>query len=155
MAQLETVTVQYVNPAKPGKKTGSIKVTDGRYIDVWPDKLDQFEQNGTYSILTEQREFNGKTYYSLKGMADSAPAPKTNGAAPTPAREATPLKPVPLAPRETSARDAERMFVCSLLNAAIQANQIEVGGPELGSVVQALRQTWQQTFGKDNGGPSF
>jgi hypothetical protein len=144
--QLETITVQYVNPPKPGKKMGSIKDTTGRYINVWPDKLAQFQPNGTYNVLIEEGSWQGKQTYTLKSMADEAPAPKANGSAPI--QEAKPLKPVPLAPRETSGKDAERMFVCSLMNAGIQAGQINLGEDDLTSTVTSLRFVWQQTFGK-------
>ncbi len=143
--QLETITVQYVNPPKPGKKMGSIKDTAGRYINVWPDKLDQFQPNGTYNVMLEQGEWQGKTTYTLKSMADDTqrvPAAK-------PVTQAVPLKPIPLSPRETSPRDAERMFVCSLMNAAIQGKQVNLAEDDLASVVNSLRFVWQQTFGKD------
>ena len=150
--QLETITVQYVNPPKPGKKMGSIKDVAGRYINVWPDKLAQFQPNQTYSVLLEQGEWQGKTTYTLKSMADDAPAARPH-LVPAPQAVQTPRAMQAIPPRETSARDAERMFVCSLLNAAIQSGQVEIGSGELTSITNALRSAWQQTFGKDE--PKF
>jgi hypothetical protein len=40
------------------------------------------------------------------------------------------------------------MFVCSLMNAGIQAGQINLGEDDLTSTVTSLRFVWQQTFGK-------
>ena len=45
-----TVTVQYVNDPKPGKKMGSIKTAEMGYFGVYPDKLKLFEQGKTYSV---------------------------------------------------------------------------------------------------------
>lgn len=45
-----TITVEYVNQPKPGKKMGSIKGSDGQYYGVWPNDLNQFRQGETVTI---------------------------------------------------------------------------------------------------------
>ena len=49
-----SVTIKYVNPAKPGKKMGSIKTEDGTYYAVWPDKLAKLSAGSTVEIEYEQ-----------------------------------------------------------------------------------------------------
>ena len=50
--------------------------------------------------------------------------------------------------RETCAKDAERMFTCSILNAFIQAGKVDLNGPQLVNHTLMLRKVWQHTFGQ-------
>ncbi len=50
-----TITPKYVNPPKEGRKTGSVKATDGIYYDVWPESLPQFQPNGVYNVEFTER----------------------------------------------------------------------------------------------------
>src|SRR3984893_1568214 len=45
--------------------------------------------------------------------------------------------------RETCPRDAERMFVCSTLNAFIQAGKVHLEPEQLASATMMLRRLWQ------------
>ena len=49
------IEIQYVNPPREGKKTGSVKATDGKYYNVWPEKLDQFIEGQSYEVEVEPR----------------------------------------------------------------------------------------------------
>jgi hypothetical protein len=71
----KTVKVQYVNPPKEGRKTGSIKTAEGEYFDVFPGMLPEFKQGGSYEIEYASRDYNGKTYHSVKSILNG-----TNGA---------------------------------------------------------------------------
>ena len=53
--------------------------------------------------------------------------------------------------RETCPRDAERMFVCSTLNAFIQAGKVHLEPEQLASATMMLRRLWQYAF-NGNGG---
>lgn len=69
-----TVTVQFVNQPKPGRKFGSIKVENGDYISVSPEKLAYFQKGAQVDIsyvITEQGYLNLKEIHS---------APPSNGA---------------------------------------------------------------------------
>jgi hypothetical protein len=72
----KTVKVKYVNQPKEGRKTGSIKTADGEYFDVWPDQLPKFKQGSSYEVEYASREYNGKTYHTVKSIVNGA-----NGAA--------------------------------------------------------------------------
>ena len=81
------IEVKYVNPPREGQKTGSVKATDGKYYNVWPEKLDQFTEGQSYEVEVEPREFKGETYRTIKrvlanGAGHTAPAPaaQSNGA---------------------------------------------------------------------------
>lgn len=134
-----TLTVKYVNPPKPGKKRGSIKDTDDQMFGVFPDKLHLFETGKTYEVEYTSNEVGGVVYNTVKSatpLATSAPRniPIGNGGS----------------YKETSARDAERMFVCSILNAAVQGQQVEFNHQRVLAAVQFLRGIWQQTFGNED-----
>lgn len=135
--QQTTITVQYVNqPRASGGKKGSVKDSEGRYWGVWADKLDQFKAGQSYDILYETSQWQGKDQHTIKSAsARGAAVPATNG-------HTTPRQP-------TAPTDAERMFVCSILNAFIQAGKVDLHQPSVTAAVNMLRDTWQTTFGAD------
>ena len=53
--------------------------------------------------------------------------------------------------RETCPKDAERMFVCSTLNAFIQAGKVHLEPEQLAAATMMLRRLWQYAF-NGNGG---
>jgi Domain of unknown function (DUF4142) len=72
--------------------------------------------------------------------------------------EASPAAPPPASPsaagntyRETCPKDAERMFVCSTLNAFIQAGKVHLEPEQLAAATMMLRRLWQYAF-NGNGG---
>jgi hypothetical protein len=130
-----TVTVRWVNQPKEGRKLGSIKTDDNQLFGVWPETLGEFKPNGIYEIEYTERHFDdGKIYKTVKTVAPKGMAP------PRPAGNRF------SGPRETSMKDAERMFVCSLLNAAIQSGKVEFSGAKLEAAVNGLRSVWANTF---------
>jgi hypothetical protein len=168
-----TITVQYVNQPKPGGKMGNVKTADGQTYFVWPDKLGQFQTNGTYTVEIDEKpgRDGGQPFRSIKsviangsGQPHALPAGSypvaTNG--PAPPRGTTPIAPPAVYQprpngnggnntyRETSAKDAERMFVCSILNAAVSAGIVDIQTPtSLINAVNILRTTWDNTFGSN------
>lgn len=136
-----TVTVQYVNQPKEGQRKGSIKTTDGSYYGVWPDKLGLFTKGGTYQIeFTETVSDSGKVFRDFKQMV-GAP---TQGGYSGPRRGSNGGNYRPTAPQ-----DAERMFVCSILNAFAQSDTDVRLDEGLVDHVNTLRHVWQETFGQD------
>lgn len=132
----QTITVQYINPPKQqGGKKGSVKDTEGRYWGVWADKLGQYEQGKSYDILYETTQWQGKDQHTIKSAS-----PRGAGVAPAANGNATPRQP-------TAPTDAERMWVCSLMNASIQSKQIPLTPDALTSQTNMFRQVWQDTFG--------
>ena len=137
----ETVTVKYVNPPKDGKKRGTIKTTDDQFIGVWADKIHLFEVGKTYELEMTETESNGVTYRNVKTvkMVETPPAQVAAAAAAVSGGGTY---------RETCAKDAERMFTCSILNAFIQAGKVDLNGPQLVNHTLMLRKVWQHTFGQ-------
>jgi hypothetical protein len=132
----ETIRVQYVNAPKHGKKKGTIKTTDGKLFGVWADALSGFTPNETYAVEYVEQEWRGQTYRTItkatvqpNGTADPQPGPSRNTY------------------RETSPGDAERMFVCSLLNAEIGAGKLALNTKELIEAIERTRAAWAKTFG--------
>jgi hypothetical protein len=162
-----TVTVQYVNLPKQGRKSGSIKDVDGQFFGVWPTMLAQFQEGETYEIEYTEKTVNGVVYRDVKAVHPAvdaeqfrAPAPQPSRPQPQPKRSAPMQQPAPQNGngngngngwyRPTHPRDAERMFVCSTLNAYIQTGRINDDVDALLRAVNTLRQVWQETFGADD-----
>ena len=61
-----TVTVAYVNPPKPPRKSGSIKTAEGEYFSVWPNMLKQFQQGETYEVEYTETDKNGAIFRDIK-----------------------------------------------------------------------------------------
>lgn len=124
-----TIGVQYVNPPAQGKKMGSIKDANGNYYGVQPGMLGLFQQGGTYEIFFEDREFQGKTYHTVKTVKPvtqpAAAAQKIVG---------------DVQRARTNEADAERMWVCALLGHAIQSGQIDLRTDGHSAVIEHGRQ---------------
>jgi hypothetical protein len=160
-----TITVKYVNPPKAGKKRGSVKTDDDQLYGVWPELMDLFQPGGVYDIVFEETVSNGETYRNIK-KAKLAPAryPAKVGQAasgfasglPDDQRSAPVRSAAPKGDyyKETSPRDAERMFVCSILNAAIQAGQLYIDDiPRMKATTEAFLSIWRETFGVEDKQP--
>ena len=130
-----TITVKYVNKPREGKKLGTIKTPDNQIYGVYPEKLGEFQENGIYDIEYRESQFpDGGSFKTITSAAKKGEAPRPMGRG-------------PMAPRETSMKDAERMFVCSLLNAAITSGKVDFTGAKLEAAVNGLRGVWANTFG--------
>jgi hypothetical protein len=103
-----------------------------------------YQPNGVYDIeYDEETAQDGKVWKTIKSAVPKGSAPASvSGGYSGPRRSGNTY-------RETSQRDAERMFVCSLLNAAIAAGRIELTQSDLVQAVETLRDTWDATFGAD------
>lgn len=73
-------TAAFVNPPKAGKKQGTIKTSDGKMIGFFPDKF-VFVAGHRYDCTVSEREYQGKTFYSVESQKDITPS-GGNGAAP-------------------------------------------------------------------------
>lgn len=133
--QTAQVKVAYVNPPKGRARNGSIKSTDNRYYGIAPSNLNYFKVGGTYEIEYSESDYQGRTYATIHRFKELSPPPVTaNGAAGG-------------AYRETSAVDAERMFVTAIIRAGIQSQAVALNAGDLISAIQECRQAWQETFG--------
>jgi hypothetical protein len=132
----ETIQVQYVNPPRTGRKKGTIKTADGKLFGVWANALSGFKPDESYMIEYDTEEWRGETYRTIT-KATLQPN-RTAGSSPQPGRNTY---------RETSPGDAERMFVCSLLNAEIGAGKLSLNTKELIEAIERTRAAWAKTFG--------
>jgi hypothetical protein len=146
-----TLTIKLINP--PGSTgRGSIVGMDDQRLGVFPEKVGLFEVGKTYEIEYTETDRGGKTLRNVKSaklIAAASPATQPAAAATAPVSGANGHGNGNGYYRPTSPEDSERMFVCSLMNAFIQAGKVE---PELGKVTNAinvLRIAYQRTFGFD------
>lgn len=145
-----TMTVKYINLPKPGKQRGTIKGTDDQFIGVFADKIKLFEVGKTYDIDYSETVSGDVTYKNVKSATLVASAPEPQRAQQTsnyvaPAANASAAFPEGVN-RQTHPVDAERMFVCSTLNAFIQAGKIHMDPKELIEATTLLRRLWHHTF---------
>lgn len=124
-----TVTVAYVNQPAEGKKQGNIKTDGGDYYGVAPAMLGQFQPKGKYEITYESRDYNGKTYHTVKTVkALGGPAPSTTGSGGN-RDEAT----------------SENIFVCGIMNALATSGNIGDITPEnIALLTNNLRMGWRR-----------
>lgn len=168
-----TITVARIISAKDRGKSATIKDIDGRMFGIWPDKLGLVNDGGCYEIDFSETVKNGTTYRDIKAIRQiqhqvppRAQAASRGGdpfVVSTEMREQRkpqePGRQPPQYPqngngngyyRPTAPRDAERMFVCSTLNAFIQTGRVDATGQTLVDYVNTLREVWQATFGQDD-----
>lgn len=124
-----------------------VHTTEDKKYGVWNDKVGKWglEAGATYEVETETTEVNGRNLTNITKAAKVSVAPArepfVSGAYREPA--ATPPRPA------TCPTDAERMFVCSILNALIQAGEVKNDKTALWTTTQMLRGLWKHTFGFD------
>lgn len=125
------INVKYVNQPGEGKKRGTLKTADGELYGVMVGMLGQFTPNNTYDVTYSERPYNGQIYKTIETAKQTSSGGSSTGRT----RDAT------------SSVDAERMFVCSLLNAYIQAGKIDLRSDSVISATRFLRDAWRATFG--------
>ena len=161
--QTATIEVSFVKPPAEGKQYGSVKTTNNEWWPVKQDRIREFEAGNAYELAYTESDKGFKNIVGVKKIV-AEPArpvrsegasftePHRNGATLTTAAAQT--KPQAQQQndyyRPTAPRDAERMFVCSLLNAFIETGRCECEANELKARVEVLRKVWQETFGTDD-----
>ena len=122
------ITVQYVNPPAEGKKQGNIKTDSGDYYGVAPAMLGQFSKGGKYEISYESRDYNGKTYHTVKTVKSlGGPAPSSGGGG------------------GDDAAKQESIFVCGLMNALAGAGLIkDITAENIALLTNNLRMGWRR-----------
>lgn len=76
-------TVAEVRDPYGTRKTGSIKTTTDQWISIWPSDKHLFEVGATYSALCDAKEYQGKTYYTVKSPSKGGNIQKQGGASPS------------------------------------------------------------------------
>jgi hypothetical protein len=143
MSDTTTMTIKLINqPGSTGR--GSIVGTDDQRLGVFPEKVGLFEVGKTYEIEYTETDRGGKTLRNVKSaklIAAASPQgqPAANGQGNGNGHY-----------RETSDKDAERMWVCATLTALIRAGEVKNDKRQLWETTNMLRALWSHSFG--NGG---
>lgn len=149
--QTATIQVRYVNPPKTPKGPGSVKDANGTYWKVWKDDLAKFQEGGTYQVGFETEQYQGKDQYTVKAVSPAGAQQATQQVpqpSPTPAGTPSPA-PIGHNRNGTDAATAERIFVCGIVNQGIAAGQVKVAATDIAMAVNAARDAYRLTFGKE------
>ena len=89
-----TFTIANIYDPKPDKKTGSIKTDTGNWISYWPSDKHLFREGIKYSADCTKRDYQGKTYYTIKspdkgGLVAVESSPASFGSQPTPQHDSS------------------------------------------------------------------
>ena len=134
-----TVTIEFVNPPKPGKKMGSIKTKELGLIWAWPNQLEIFNQGHHYSIeYSEDKDF--------KKFVKLAPPTASNAATHFPEHEMPAVK----APPRVDTTLQEHIFVCGIVNNWVSRENSEITEAKLIALTNTARNVYALTFGKAN-----
>jgi hypothetical protein len=126
-------TVKFVNPAKPGKKNGTIKAEDESFFLVPKEMLDSFRPGVTYDLEYETHDYQGQTFKTVRKFTEKAAAAAASGGGAT--RSAT------------NPTDSEQIFVTALMKEMIAAGKIDIMPETLTNQVRQLRAVWKNGFG--------
>lgn len=77
------IEITEIHPPKIGGKVSRIVAADGEQYDIWPEKLDGIKVGNRYQIEIKERDYNGRTFKSIKSIAP-APAAASTAAEPRP-----------------------------------------------------------------------
>jgi len=141
---VDTVTVQYVNQPRAGRKMGSIKTVDGKYFGVFPELLPKFGRGGVYEIEYEQTiGQDGNTYNTLKRILSikGLPAISSSNSSNSGAR--------PASVGGHSHTAAVEMFVMGVIGRAYEGTGMLPDESVLVEHVRALRSAWERGFASE------
>lgn len=163
-----TITVQYVNPPKAPRKSGSVKDVDGQIFSVWPNMLNQFREGESYEIEFTEKNVNGAIYRDIKRArvaTPPGPAPDNFVLTPEVQRQARPANTIsnghavgtrkaPMNDQQyfkpTSPKDARRMFICSQMNALIASRQVTLTSEGIAEAIQMISAAYDATIGRED-----
>lgn len=134
---VRTIEVKAVDQPAPGKKQGVVKATDGSRFGVFPDKLGLLRPGHSYEIEFSEREWEGRTYYTI---SRAKPAP--NAMAPIEQERAGRS-----APSLDTPTNQEIMFVTRMLCAMVQGGRVAQSEDELAKAAKVLRSAYRRIFG--------
>lgn len=163
-------TVEEILSAPARNKPGRIKLTDGKSLSAFADKLQMVEYGRTYDFGCERNEVNGVIYHNVKAVRETtaeAQLRQTRAQAQNGAQNAAPRQSAPIEPpqhehrpnnggngnnyfRPTSPKDAKRMFICSQLNAIITSRQIDLDANSIAATIEMLTDAYDRTIGLDD-----
>ena len=131
-----TITANYVNPPKQGKKNGTVKAGDVLYL-AKPPVLAQLQQGGQYKITYEEYSIGGNTFKEIKDVQQLS-EPAAGGRA------------------HQDDGLAERIFVCGAINSTLSnpnVKPLEIAKAGAAELVTLWRKAWRETFGAKQEAP--
>ncbi len=152
MNKTAQVDISFINPAKPGKKMGSIKTRDNVLFWVYSDKLAQFSTGPCTIEYNDDPGKDGKPFLKALGVVGGNGAGAATPVAPTPAPPpgSSWHKPVAAPHQNGNGHNKDEMiFVMNQMAAAINAGQVVVGSPEYIPFLNKVRSAFSATFGAD------
>lgn len=114
-----TFTIANLYDPKPGKKTGTIKTTSGGWISYWPSDKHLFAEGGTYKAVCDAREWEGKTYYTIKSPGKGGGIDQMDGGAP----QDHPQAPLPAVSQPAGMSKDETITRLAIAKSCIEAGQ--------------------------------
>ena len=125
---MTVVNIKYVNPAKPGKKFGSLKSVEGETYWVPAGMVSDFTAGTTVDIPTESQKWGANIVNVVSGAARASTeqAPWQKPAAPVPPRPAAPPSAPAATPPPVGSKDA-LIFVTGVVGRAMGSGQYKAG----------------------------
>lgn len=161
------ITVAFIKPAE-GRRSASIKDTNGLWYGIWPDKIGLINVGDSYDIEFVENIKNNVTYRDIKGtpkLVNNEP-PAVAQKVVQAVREVDPRSRQQQrtvdnsreydqsgeAPARPKSKDPtpERIYVCGGLNAAISSHQVNVH--DINAIIEVtnnLREAWAATLGEE------
>jgi hypothetical protein len=123
------IEVSEIHPPKVGGKVARIVAADGERYEIWPDKLAGVAAGKRYDVETTSREFNGRTFKSIKTITPlrEEPQPPMSAKLPT---------------LDTSPAAGEAEYVGRVLAALIIKG--EINGAQIANTTARLRKIWRE-----------
>jgi hypothetical protein len=132
-----TISVQYVNPVKPGKKNGTIKTADGQLYLVDPTQLGQFQPGQTYTIEYDVETSRTGTEWKIFRRMDSGGIHQAPQATTAPGTAGKP-----------SHTQAVEMFTMGVIGRAMQGVGTLPDREILTTWVESLVRAWEDGFAR-------
>jgi len=143
MNKTANVDISFINPAKPGKRMGSIKTRDNVLFWVYSDKLAQFRTGPCTIEYSDDAGTDGKPFMKALGVV-GAQSPQ-----PSPSQTSSPPAPKSWPQGDTqrphtngngaTGKDRDRhIFVCGVVNNAVRAGKVDPKSPsDIATVAKA------------------
>ena len=139
----QEITVQFVNPVKPGKKWGSIKTSEGQMFGCPPAMLKMFSPGEVCTVEIEEWSSGGG---GIKKKIGTSKAPPLSPPKPVACNVVSLKQPDCQPPRQrTNPIDTENMFVTALLKSYIEAGKIELGTSDLVTAIKTIKDAYRFT----------
>lgn len=124
---MTSINIKYVNPAKEGKKYGSIKSVEGETYWVPGGMVSSFQPGTTVDVPTKVEKWGANVVNVVAGHADATAKSQTSWSKPDPVRPQAPAPAAPVGvPTPINSKDA-LIFVTGVVGRAMGSGQFKSG----------------------------